>query len=185
MTPTKLSTRFIAAALGAGIPLLLALLLILAISLIIGQRVQSERGKLLHEQAIFLASRLNGRPARQLAQQLQQEIATRLSQSVIYSSESTGLRRLGSDEIIKPEPSNWPNQPGWQIKRWPDGQVYLNGIASMAGNTSMLIVRQPLDLALAEIKQLQWDIFCWSIPLALLAAVLGFYRADRWQRRKR
>lgn len=74
---------------------------------------------------------------------------------------------------------------GWMIETWPDGQEYMTGYMLEDGYKEYpglgwtILVRQPLEVAYAPIKELLTFFLVTGIILALLFAVLGWFLAGR------
>lgn len=182
MTTIPFSTRCKAAAVAAGTVLALALLALSTASMLLSKRVKAESGDRLVQQAERVAARLTHGLEPAVSEQLLKEMAASEGKQSLYVISPNGrilLPPQGTGNDVKLE---LPNKEGWQINRWPDGQVYLSGAARIPGNNGTVRVRQPLDIALAEVQQLQWSIFLRSLPLAALAALLSGALAGRWRR---
>lgn len=181
MPTIAFTSRCKAAAIAAGMVLALALLAMSTGTLLVSQRVKAESGGQLVRLAEQVAKRLEHGLSPALAAQLTAEMATRPGQLALFVSNPAGQLLLASQGGGKaPE---LPDQAGWQIKRWPDGQVYLSAAAQVAGRQWTVRIRQPLNIALAEVQDLQWTIFLRALPAAALAALLGGALAGRWPRR--
>jgi hypothetical protein len=185
MATIPFSTRCKVAAAAAGAVLALALLTLSTGSMLLSKRVKAESGERLVRQAEHVAARLAHGLEPGLAEQLSKEMAASEGQQSLYVLDANG-------HILLPPPADGsdgrlelPAKEGWQINRWPDGQVYLSAAARIADNRGTVRVRQPLDIALAEVQQLQWTIFLRALPLAALAALLGGALAGRWRRSAR
>lgn len=74
---------------------------------------------------------------------------------------------------------------GWMIETWPDGKEYMTGYILEDGYKEYpglgwtILVRQPLEVAYAPIKELLTFFLITGIILALLFAVLGWFLAGR------
>lgn len=72
---------------------------------------------------------------------------------------------------------------GYVLERWPDGQAYLVGYAptkGFQGSSGLgwkVLTRQPMDLAYAPLRTLQWRVFLGGLTLAILFSVLGWRTA--------
>ena len=79
-----------------------------------------------------------------------------------------------------------PNQPsGALVTTWPDGQRYVTGYAraednhDVAGLTWSVLVRQPVAVAYAPARRLQWQIFAAGALFAALFALATWWLAGR------
>ncbi|WP_269799246.1 sensor domain-containing diguanylate cyclase [Bacillus sp. FJAT-45037] len=73
----------------------------------------------------------------------------------------------------------------WVLERWPDGEEYLTGYVQASGYNDYpgldwtILVRQPIDVAYAPIKELQQFIYILGITLALILAGIGWFVAGK------
>jgi hypothetical protein len=183
MATIPFSTRCKVAAVAAGTVLALALLALSTASMLLSKRVKAESGERLIKQAEQVAARLAGGLTPTLAEQLRKETENSAGRQNIYVLSPSGRILLPPSADDNAARLDLPVKEGWQINRWPDGQVYLSGMAPIAGNRGSVRIREPLDVALAEVQQLQWDIFLRALPLAAVAALLGGALAGRGRRR--
>lgn len=179
MPPCPLYLRCKYAAVAATPVFVLGLLTLGGASWLTSQRVEHEAGERLQTQAKHLAERLPIKPTPAQLEQLRAELARNNQTGELFVSDTSGAVLLGTAV----SPGVPPASPlGWRIQRWPDGKVYLTGTASVNGSDLTVRSRLLLDIALAEVERLQWQIFQATWPLLLLAALLGAWSAPRWRK---
>lgn len=175
--PPSLRCKY--AALAATPVFVLGLLSLGGASWLASQRVEHEAGERLLAQAKRLAERSPAQPTPAQLEQLRDELVNGNQTGELFVSTNSGTVLLGTAV----SPGVPPASPfGWRIQRWPDGKVYLTGTASVTGSDLTVRSRLLLDIALAEVERLQWQIFHVTWPLLLLAALLGAWSAPRWRK---
>ena len=75
------------------------------------------------------------------------------------------------------------NNVGWTISKWPDGAEYLTGYAPADGHLDYaglgwsILVRQPVEEALAPVHSLRRDIMVWGLLLSIVFSVIAWWCA--------
>ena len=69
---------------------------------------------------------------------------------------------------------------GWAVEQWPDGELYLTGLARSQGHLDypglgwMVVARRDVQQADAPVKDMHTTIILWGISLAVLFAACGW-----------
>lgn len=77
------------------------------------------------------------------------------------------------------------NDQGWVTEDWPDGRSYVTGYASADGYRSYkglgwaVLARQPVEAALAPIRQQTWETALVGAVMAVLFSIVGWLAASR------
>ncbi len=174
-TLTALRCKF--AALAAGGALIITLLTLSLLSWQAMPRVERAAGTQLLAMAEQFAERLAIPPTPTQLEQLPRSMSGQNGELFVGNSDGSLLLAPADHKNVRLPP---PGPQGARIQRWPDGQVYLT--ATRQHGPFTIYCRQALDIALAEVRDLQWRIFRNALPLILLAGLAGALYAQRRQR---
>jgi diguanylate cyclase (GGDEF)-like protein len=121
---------------------------------------------------------------RDLARDLLAPVSNHAGMEVIVMARE-GTVLLGPPGMIG-QPMNFtasPNELGWEKRYWPDGRIYLTGYSTGALGAVvkdlgwMVIVRQPIEQALAGVKHMRNRLYLGGLLLAALLGGIGWLAA--------
>jgi diguanylate cyclase (GGDEF)-like protein len=97
----------------------------------------------------------------------------------------SGPEALIGQALVLPDMDHLSADNEWKVQRWPDGETYLTGFAKGVGYGNYpglgwrIVIRQPIELAFAQVRELIVFMIAIGITLAVFCGLIAWLLARK------